>query len=56
MSQPWNDPNHDVMADLGDALRRWYEQYEDYDYRPFEPFYTPSEQRLIDEWNKNEIN
>lgn len=50
-SLPWDDPNHDVMADF----KYWLQQeYEKWPVPSFEPFYTPAEQRLIDEWKKNE--
>lgn len=50
---PWSDPNHDVVADIKDWLQR---EYEKWPVPAFKPFYTPAEQRLIDEWKKNETN
>lgn len=48
---PWDDPEHDVMADIREWVRL---ERENWPPLPFKWFYTPAEQRIIDEWNSRE--
>ncbi len=48
MTQPWGDPNHNVLADLQEARRKGQEV----PWHAWEPFIPTQTRRAIEEWQK----